>query len=725
MNPNSAHEATVARPSLRRLLAPRSVAIVGASETPGSLGESVLSNLEEAGFAGDLHLINPKRNQIRGRACLSSVEALPSGVDCAILAIPQNGVLDAVEACARRNVGSLIVFSAGFRESGEAGRVAESRLTAIAREHAIAIEGPNCLGLVNYVDRLPLTFIRTPMGEPAVAPSVAVLSQSGALAAVLGVNLHHHGLQISYSISTGNEAACSIEDFLEYLLEDEHTQAFVMVVEQFREPRRFLRLAARAQTLGKFLVLLHPGSSAAARSSAITHTGAMTGDYAVMRVKVANAGVIVVDTLEELVDVAQLLIRRPVLPQGGAAVFTESGAFKGLALDLCERIGLRLPELSASAGDALSKVLPDFIPPTNPMDLTAQALVYPALYRRTLPIFLAEDRFGSVVLVIILTDAATCELKFPPILDAIRSLATTKPLIFAALDEGAPAPAHYIAELRSLSVPFYPSPERALRAVAHVTHTAAQKAFAAELPALDFGLPFPDGNVPEWRCKQVVAQCGIAVPEGALARTLDEAIAIAGRIGFPVVLKAQSADLPHKSDVGGVVLGVENTDALAAGWQQLHREISRAKPGLELDGVLVERMAKPGIELFAGARKDPEWGPVLLVGFGGVLAEALHDVRLLVPGAPVEAIEAELHELECSPLLRGFRGAPPCDLQAAARIVFALGELIRVHPEIQEIDLNPVVVYPEGNGAMALDAFVVASGAPLAAPAYSSIASPT
>lgn len=725
MDPNSAHEATAARPLLRRLLNPRSVAIVGASETPGSLGESVLSNLEDAGFAGDLYLVNPRRAQVRGRACLPSIDALPADVDCAILAIPKDGVLHAAEACAMRKVGSLIVFSAGFRESGEAGRIAEDRLAAIARDHAMALEGPNCLGFVNYVDRTPLTFIRTSMGEPVRGPSVAVLSQSGALAAVLGVNLHHCGLEISYSISTGNEAVCGMEDFLEYLLEDEHTKVFVMVAEQIRSPRRFLDLAARAQSLGKFLVLLHPGSSAAARRSAITHTGAMTGDYQVMRAKAANAGVVVVDTLEELVDVAQLLIHRPLLSQGGAAVLTESGAFKALALDLCERIGLHLPELSTSAAGALRQVLPEFIPPTNPMDLTAQALVDPGLYRRTIPIFLAEDGFGSIVLVIIFTDTATCELKFPPILDAIRNLSTTKPVIFAALDEGAPAPVRYIEELRHLGVPFFPSPERALRALARVTQAAAQRNRTIELSARPIGLPAMSGNVPEWRCKQMLGGCGIPFPEGALAQSLDEANAIAARIGFPIALKAQSADLPHKSDVGGVILGIADSDALAAGWEKLRRDLARIEPGLIPDGVLVERMAKPGIELFAGARNDPEWGPVLLAGFGGVLAEALHDVRLLVPGLSVEAIEAELHKLQCSPVLRGFRGGLRCDVRAAAQIVFALSEIVAANPAIQEIDLNPIVVYSDGVGAMALDAFMIVNGAELPAESHSSMGSPT
>lgn len=329
---------------LGRLLRPRSIALIGASATPGSLGEGVLSNLERAHFAGDIYLVNPKRVEIRGRQCVASIDALPEGIDCAVLAIPRDGVLDAATACARRKVGSLIIFAAGFAESGELGRVEQEKLAQIARQHRMVIQGPNCLGMVNYGDGVPLTFVVTQTEAAFPWPGVAVVSQSGAMAAVLGVNLHHHGLQISYSVSTGNEAANGVEDFVEHLLEDERTRILTMVVEQFRQPRRFLELAARARALGKYIVLLHPGSSSAARASAATHTGAMAANYQVMRTKVLHAGVVLADTLEELVDLTHLLIRCPSLPRCGAAILTESGAFKALTLDLCERIGLNLPE---------------------------------------------------------------------------------------------------------------------------------------------------------------------------------------------------------------------------------------------------------------------------------------------------------------------------------------------------------------------------------------------
>src|SRR5215469_14107304 len=237
---------------LERLLRPRSIAIVGASATPGSLGESVVLNLEQAGYRGELYLINPKRPTIHGRVCLGGIEEIPMGVDSAVLAIPGTAVLPSLKACAARAVGSLIVFSAGFAEAGEDGRAAQQELARIAREHEIVLVGPNCLGTVNYLDGIPLTFVVTPPQTKTGCPGTAILSQSGALAAVIGVNMRHHGIPLTYSVSTGNEAATGIEDLVEHLLEDANTRVFALVVEQFRRPQRFLRVAKRAREAGKF-----------------------------------------------------------------------------------------------------------------------------------------------------------------------------------------------------------------------------------------------------------------------------------------------------------------------------------------------------------------------------------------------------------------------------------------------------------------------------------------
>lgn len=696
------------RRSMEHLLRPRSIALIGASATPGSFGESVLSNLEASAFKGDIYLVNPKRSEIHGRSCLPSIDALPDAVDCAVLAIPGSAVVEAAEACARRRVGSLIVFSAGFAESGEEGRAAQRRLRDLAVQHGMVIEGPNCLGVVNYVDRIPLTFVSTAFNPPSGEQALAIVSQSGAMACVLGVSLQHHGVGLAYSISSGNEAACGVEDYLEYLLDEGRCRIFTMIVEQFRNPRRFLELAERARRQDKRIILLHPGVSIAGRASAATHTGALAGDHRLMQHKVSTAGVILVESLEELVDVSQLLMRCNQFTPRGPAIITESGAFKAIALDLCESLSLDVPPLSQENQTVLRQALPPFIPPTNPLDLTAHALVDPDLYRRTLPTFVHDDRFGSIVFTIILTDAATAALKFPPILDVLSTLSPAKPVIFAAMDEGAQFSHQFIRDLNRIGVPFFPSPERAFRALARINNVAAHATENAaddekrlpEMPALS-------GEMPEYKSKEILRALGVRVPDGHLAATLADAHIIAGKIGYPVALKIQSVDLPHKSDVGGVILHLETPARLDEGWERLHRAISAAKPAARIDGVLVERMAQPGVELILGARNDPEWGPVLLVGLGGLFAEALHDVRLISPAASVDAIVAEFSRLKGSSLLHGFRGAERVDVRAAAEVLQKLGQLVAYFPQIREIDINPLIVYPEGRGALALDALIV------------------
>jgi acyl-CoA synthetase (NDP forming) len=692
--------------SIQRLLRPRSVAIVGASANPGALGASVLANLERAEYSGDIHLINPKRDEINGRPCLKSVDDLPGGVDCAVLAIPRVAVLDSVRACALRGVGGVVIFSAGFAEGGEEGRVEQQEIARIAHEHGMVVEGPNCLGLVNYVDSIALTFVQTPPRPLEGQPGIAVVSQSGAMAAVLATALTARDLNISYTVSTGNEAASGVEDYVEYMLDDPNSKAITMIVEQFRKPARFLAAARRARELGKRIVLLHPGRSSAARESAATHTGALAGDYQVMRSLVERAGVIIVDTLEELLDVSEIIGRCNALPTAGCAVLTESGAFKALTLDLCEDVGLALSPLNESAHAGLVEALPEFIPPSNPLDLTAQALVDPDLYRRTMNVLLQEKDFGSIVLGIILTDNATSDLKLPHIINAIKELAPEKPVIFAGLDEGGEIPEHYVQALRQLGVPFFPSAERVFRALARLSAPLPMDPGPCLQGAIPPVLAQASGVVPEYRSKEILAAFGISLPKGAFARSVEEAVVAAEEIGYPVVIKAQSAELSHKSDAGGVVLGLDTPEALRAGWAQLYENVAKARPGLELDGLLIERMGEKGVELIVGARNDRDWGPVLLVGFGGVMAELFHDARLIPANLPPAEIVLELHKLKSASLLRGFRGAPAVDVTAAAEIVAQVGKLIQSDPRIREIDVNPVVVYAEGEGAVALDGLI-------------------
>lgn len=693
-------------PDLSRLLSPRSVVIVGASPTPGALGNSVLKNLERHGFAGDIHLINPKRDDIDGRPCLKSIDELPHGVDAAVLAIPGPAVLGAVQALAARGVGAAIIFSAGFAEGGEEGLAAQAEVARIAHEHGMVVEGPNCLGMVNYAAGVPLTFVETPVLDLAGKPAVGIVSQSGAMAVVLGTTLMAKGLGITVSVSTGNEAASGVEDYVEHLLNDPATPAIAMIVEQFRKPARFLALAEKARAAGKHIVLLHPGTSSAARESAATHTGAMAGDWQLMKAKVERAGVVLVDSLEALGDVVELAVRAKPVRRGGTVVLTESGAFKALTLDLAETIGLNLPAMDGATAEAMRASIPDFIPVSNPMDLTAQALVDPDLYRRTLIPLLEDDNFAALVFGIIQTDPATCARKFPAIIDAVTALKPEKPVIFAGIDDGAEVPAEYIDGLRAIGVPYFPSPDRAFRALRHLGKLAERDFATAD--AAPVVLDLPSGVIPEYRAKQLLGPVGIPFPAGGFAASADEAKVIAAKVGYPVAIKAQAAELSHKSDAGGVILNIADDAALDAAWERLFTNVAAYDSAIALDGAQVEAMGKRGVELIIGARNDPEWGPVILAGFGGVTAELLHDVRLLPHDLPHDAIVGELRALKQGALLDGYRGSPALDVDAVAKLIAGLGRVLAGTPSIREIDLNPVVVYATGEGVVALDALILA-----------------
>lgn len=693
---------------LNRLLRPRSIAIVGASEKPSALGATVLANLERFGFGGEIHLINPRREAIGTRACLPSIEALPDRVDAAILAIPRTGVVTAVRALAARRVGAAVIFSAGFAEGGEAGIAEQREIAGIAAQSGMIIEGPNCLGLVNYRDSIPLTFIETNPAPPRGEAGVAVVSQSGALAAVLAATLIGRAVDVTFSISTGNEAASGVEDHVEAMVADDATRVIALIVEQFRQPRRFLALARSARAAGKALVLLHPGRSSAARESAATHTGAMAGDHALMQALVAETGVILAETLEELGDVAEILARCGPLAAGGLAVLGESGALKAMALDQADALGLDLPVMTDADAPSLRAALPEFVGVSNPVDITAQALVEPELYGRTIDALAADPRIGAVLVQIIQTDERTVALKLPAIIAAIEQLAGAKPVLFAGVDEDGPMPPAFLERLHALNTPYFPTAERVLRAVARLAQAARLPAARTDPhPRLPLDLPAGSGVIPEYRAKTLLADAVIAFPRSSLAATVADAVAVADQLGYPVVLKAQSADLPHKSEAGGVILGLADAAAVIAGWARMTAAVAAHDPNIRLDGILVEAMGKAGTEMIVGARRDPDWGPVVLAGFGGVQAEILKDVCLIPPQASRSGILHALNRLRSAPLLHGWRGARPLDVDALVLLVERLAGLMASNPRIAEIDLNPVILGPEGEGVIALDALML------------------
>jgi acetate---CoA ligase (ADP-forming) len=688
--------------ALRPLLRPRSVAIVGVSPEAGSLGGNVLANLTRIGFQGDIHLVSRNNREIGGRACVGAIDELPDGVDVAVLAVPRQATVDAMQACVRRKIGAVLVFASGFAEMDEGGRAEQEEIARIANEAKLALCGPNCIGLVNLTDRVALTF--EPLSLPAQVQGrgIGVVTQSGAMCSTLRLALLAKGLKLSIVVSTGNEAQLTTEHFLAFLIDDDATEVIVLFMEQVRDPALFLALATRARERKKPIVLMHPGRSARAQESARTHTGAMVGNHAVMSALVAHQAVVRVETLEELLDTAEILARFASPPVKGAAVMTNSGAFKGYALDFAETLGLDLPALSAANAEAIKRILPPFAAIENPVDTTAQTVRDPSILGSTAAQLLADPAMGSLVISIVAGAPRFAMDKANAILSGITNL--EKPIAVATMGDETELPLEFSASLRDKGLAFFRSPDRALRAMARATWygnavtSTRPRAAVPELPPYRIAAT---GALTEFQGKALLAMLGIAVPAGALARDPDNAREIAKQVGYPVVLKAQAAALAHKSDAGGVVLNIANDPALMRAWDGIAADVRKSQPGLPLDGMLVEAMAPPGLELVVGARREKSWGPILTVGLGGIWIEALHDIRILPAAIDRDGIIDELQKLKGAALLRGGRGTPAADLDAVADCVLRLGALIRGDARITEIEINPLRVYPKG--ALALD----------------------
>jgi acetate---CoA ligase (ADP-forming) len=692
-----------------RLLRPKSVAVVGASDRHGALGATLLNNLVQYEFAGDIYPVNPKRDELLGLKVYHSVEELPEGIDCAVLAIPRPFVLDTVRQLAERKCGAVVIYSAGFSEAGEEGMRDQLELARIAEEYGMVIEGPNCLGCTNYVARVPLTFVETNMRTPPKGTrAVGIASQSGALAAVLATALHPRDLYVSTSVSTGNEAASGVEDYVEWLVDDEDTHVIAMYVESLRRPKAFIAAARRAREAGKPIVMLHPGKSNKALESAATHTGAMAGDYALMKAKLSREGVIFADTLEELGDITEIALRCKALPGAAMAVLGESGALRGLAFDIAEDIGLDLIHLDDDNSPALRAILPDFVPVSNPTDITALGLSEPEIYTKVLTALLEDERIGSVVASIIQSDPITAKIKFPHIIKVLEDGTFPKPLVFAGVDEGARVPEDYIEGLRKVGIPWFPSTERAYRAIARLADLAKRDLTdRSGEPIAVPGLDQVSGVVPEYKAKQLLRPLGIAFPEGRFAANASAAAEAAEAIGYPVAMKAQAAALGHKSDAGGVILGLKSADEVRQAFERMNDSVETYDASIALDGVLIEAMGRMGTEMIVGAKNDPEWGPVVLAGFGGVTAEILKDVRLFTPDMDQAAVHEGLLDLKQAAVLKGYRGSPALDVAALAGLIVQMARIMAGNPAIREIDLNPVIVHPEGEGVVALDALML------------------
>ncbi|HVV92751.1 MAG TPA: acetate--CoA ligase family protein [Hyphomicrobiales bacterium] len=694
-----------------RLMRPRSAAIVGMSSRPGSVGHVALANLTQNKFAGDIHLVGRGGGEVDGRKVLTSVDQLPEGIDLAIVVLPAAATAEAVEGLARRKVAGAVSFAAGFAELNDAGAAEQAKIEKVVRETGIALVGPNCLGYTNYRDGFAVGLFGggvVPRLDPKAGRAIGVIGQSGGLIGHFRLAYEARHLPVSYQVTTGNEVGLTVADFVDFLVTDDATGTIVIYAEDIHRPAEFLAAARRAREAGKPIVMMHPGRSAKAQAAAHSHTGALAGDYAAMRTVVEHAGVCLVDTLEEMVDVGELLTRFPKPPTKGLGIVTYSGAFCGIAHDFAEDLGVDIPPLTAKTVDWLKPQIPAWATVNNPLDLTTQPAWQPELLGIGTEAVLKDDNVGSVVISISIGPTATALQYLDGLLPRIEG--TEKPISFVALGDGSPMLPEFLERVGKAPLAWGRSSERALRATAIITKLGRRWAAtpAQAEPAPFAGLPtLGKGTLAEVEGKAVLKAIGVSVPDGAMATSADAAAAIAKKIGYPVVLKAQAAALAHKTEAGGVIVNIADEAALRRAWDDLYARVKKARPDVTLDGALVEAMAKSGLELAIGAKRDPRWGPIVMVGLGGIWIEALGDVRLIPADLPAAAIEAELRKLKAAKLLAGFRGAPPVDVKAVAETAAKLGRLMLTRPEITEIDINPLIAYPEGQGATALDALIV------------------
>ncbi len=696
----STAEACHSANAIGRFLRPRSIAVIGISTRAGSAGQIILQCLKINRFVGEVHLVGRTDELIDGRRVLKSADELPEGVDLAVFTLPAAAVREAMQACARRKVGAALVFAAGFAETGD--HATQDAVAATARAAGLAIVGPNCLGVTNNVDGLMLHMLYAQEALRGVTDGVAIIGQSGGLLGHFQRACDARGIPLSYVISTGNEAGLDTTDFLDFLIDDPSTRVIVAYCEELRRPQTFLAALRRARAASKPVVLMLVGRSVKARKAAQSHTGAMVSDFATVRTQVEDAGSVVVTTMDETMDLVAILQRYPVPPAKGPGILTASGAYVALTNDLAEEIGLDLPELEPTTLKTIKETLPSYGNFGNPLDTTAG--FSPEMLPIVTKALIDDPNVGMLFISFPIRTAV-------PVKAFNQGMAhSPKPKVMVALFDTWPLADDVEAAVKESPAVFSRSSDRMLRAIALYTRygrNLTRPGTSLASPPIA-GLPkLGRGPQPEWLGKKLIAAAGIRIPDGALARTADEAVTLANQLGYPVVLKAQAAALPHKTEVGGVALNLTNEPALRAAWDRVMHDVRKAAPNTKLDGALIEKMSPRGIELMVGAKRDPGWGTVLLLGLGGIWVEALGDVQVLPATADKLQIIEGLGKLRAAKLLIGMRGAPPADLTAVAEVVLAISGLMQSLPELSEIDINPLTVHAKGEGATALDALIV------------------
>jgi acetyl coenzyme A synthetase (ADP forming)-like protein len=694
--------------AVRSFLHPSSVAVIGASRRRKTVGAEILANLVQAGFTGPLYAVNRGRGTIQGRLAYASVGDLPEVVELAVVAVPAADVSAVARDCGAAGVRALLVISAGFAEAGPDGASRQQELLAICRDTGMRLIGPNCLGVLNTAEEVGLEATFAAHAPPP--GNVGFFSQSGGLGIAMIEAAGRLGLGISSFVSVGNKADVSGNDLLEYWEQDPTTDVVLLYLESFGNPRRFARIARRVSA-SKPIIAVKSGRSPAGVRATSSHTGALiSASDMTVDALFRQAGVVRADTIHELFDVAALLSAQPAPHGDRVAIVTNAGGPAILCADACQANGLDVVELS----DHVCRELAGFLAPeaslSNPIDMIATASA--ADYRRTIEVLVAEQACDAIIAIFVppLATAAS---------DVAREIALAGPrmdgiTLASVFMGGFDAPQAKASE-RGPRVPMFEFPEDAARALTHAVTYAAWRRRPAGAVSTPAGCR-PDeaaaiiagalADGAEWLGpRDVVAllDCyGLPLIPTRIVDGASEAVAAAAELGGPVALKAIARDLIHKTDAGGVVLGLDGASAVRTGVAQIKAAVTRA--GHRLDGLVVQPIAEPGVELLVGVVHDESFGPVIACGAGGTSAELLKDVVVrITPLSDVDAKEM-LRSLRTFALLDGYRGAPKCDTGAVEDVLLRLSGLVEAHPEIAELDANPLVAREDG--ALILDARV-------------------
>lgn len=698
---------------LARTFAPRSIAVVGASTNPAAFGSITFANIAGPGrFTGPAYRVNARYEQIDGQHCYPSITALPETPDCVFVAVPRDAVEAVVAECAQRGVGGVVLFSSGFAETGIAARVAQQqRLLDIARAADMRLLGPNCVGFMNYGLGLVGTF-GTASYKGAPGPrAIALVSQSGAVGAALA-QAQEHGLALSHMLTCGNASDIDVADQVAYLAADPACQAIACVFEGMSEPARFLAAADLCRQAGKPLVVHKLGTSARGAEAAVSHTGSVAGSQAAYRAAFAQAGVVMVDELEALLDTTSFFAKAPPPQAPGIAVAAVSGGACIMLADKAELHGVDLPHPGPETMAVLDRLIPEYGAPGNPCDMTAQVLSTPQALHECFEALMADPRYGALVVphtyayapatarIETLGKAAAkhgkiaCNVWLTQHLEgpgAIESEQNPHVATFRAMN-------HCMAALAA-----WHRRDAWLREQGPPTTRLSPPLARAQAAALIDASPH--GTLTEREGKEVLAAYGVPVVRELLTHSADEAVAAARDVGLPVVMKVESPDIPHKTEAGVIRLGLKSQDDVREAFAHVMRNAQAVTPPARITGVLVQPMVPQGTEIMVGARVDPQFGPMVVVGLGGIFVELLKDTAVrLAPVGPQEALKM-LGELKAQGALDGFRGAEPVDRARLAEVIARISEFAAdQHDRITELDVNPLIC--AGERIIAVDALI-------------------